>query len=200
MIQPLIKYKYQLLTICSIIALCIFVYLNTLSGEEIKYNVATKIVNSDVLTLYKENVQLDSLLTDCVNIVVFYSDYSCNDCFIKIANEIETYKSNNIENNLIVLLRSSLFNKYRKDMYKKAKKLLKTENIYFDIHSTDDKWPPVDVKEGIFSMFPIVQTPVILYISDSKRKIEFRSYADLFQSKDSKKSILDLPFSIPTKN
>ncbi len=104
----------------------------------------------------------------------FISDYNCIDCFIKIANEIETFNSNNIENNLIVILRCSLFNKYRKEMYTKAKKLLKTENVYFDIHCSDDKWPPVDVKEGIFSMFPIVQTPAILYISDTKRKIEFR--------------------------
>jgi hypothetical protein len=133
------------------------------------------------------------LLTDSVNVVVFYSNYSCLDCFEKIATEIETFKSKKVEVNLIVLLRSSLFNKDRKEMYNKAKKLLKTENIYFDIHSAEDTWPPVEVKEGIFSMFPIVQTPAVLYISDSKSKIKFRSYAELFQNKDSKKTILDFP-------
>ncbi len=135
---------------------------------------------------------LDSLLTDNLNIIVFYHNYTCIDCYKKIAKEINAYKNEGKEINLIVLLRSSSFNKDRKDLYKKAKKLLHTENIYFDIHSKEDNWPPVDLEEGIFSKFPILQTPAVLFISNSKSKMEFRSYADLFQREDSTKPILEL--------
>lgn len=179
--------------ISCILAFFCLIQTNLLVGEETKEATLAEIINSDVQTLFKDNLHLDSILSNDINIIVFYSDYTCKDCFKKIAKEIEDMKSEDQEINLIVLLRCSLFNKYRKDMYREAKKIFNTDNIYFDIHNKEDKWPPVDLEEGIFGMFPIVQTPAILKISEGKSKIEFKSYADLFQNKDPKKSILELP-------
>ncbi len=89
------------------------------------------------------------------------------------------------------MVRSPLSNKTRKEMYKEAKTILGTDKIYFDIHSKEDEWPPNAYEEGIFSLFPIKQTPALLYIPNHSFKASFFSYDRLIEKNYDLRSLLE---------
>lgn len=189
MIQIPIKYILRSIILSStLLCICFFAGKN-LFGNDIESN--GNVTDYQVETLSKEPVKLSSLLTDDCNIVVFYSNYTCKDCYKSIAKSAETLKASNFKINLLVLVRSPLSNKTRKEMYKEAKTILGTDKIYFDIHSKEDEWPPNVYEEGLFSLFPIKQTPALLYIPNPGLKANFFSYDRLIEKNYDLRSLLE---------
>jgi hypothetical protein len=125
-------------------------------------------------------------------VIVFYSNYSCHDCFYYVRDAIEEIDSIN----KIVLIRCNNSILQRREMMQGAKKIFgKKWQFLFDIHKSQDIWPPNNLKEGLFGKYKVNITPSILLIY-SKDSVVFVSFKKTVNKKTLIKTMTDFRKSI----
>ncbi len=115
-------------------------------------------------------------------IIVFFSTYTCINCNYELNSTLDKLLKK-ISFKVIVLSRlSEAFNII--DAYKE-KKLIKTYypkfDVYFDIHNSDDSWPPKNLQGGLFQFYKVEKFPAILIVKSNF--IKYLPYEFLFNDK-----------------
>jgi hypothetical protein len=122
--------------------------------------------------LHIDDTEQNLLKENTPSAIVFYSNYSCHDCFYDVKDAIEE-----IDNvNKVVLIRCNNSILQRREMMQGTQKIFGSKwRIFFDIHESEDIWPPNNLKEGLFGYYNVSKTPaVILTYKDSVLFIPFK--------------------------
>jgi hypothetical protein len=107
---------------------------------------------------------------------ILYSNYNCIDCVLKLDHFVNSLKDTNIKKGVIIRCDNNIM--IKKELLNKIKKLLPGYYVFFDIHKSEDPWPPCNLKDGIFGYFKVCQTPSLLFADD--KRIKFLSNGFLF--------------------
>lgn len=110
-------------------------------------------------------------------IIIFYNDYHCKDCMLKVSHFLNMH---NYNYKIITRCSNDIITK--KKSINNIKKIFNTKEVYFDSHEGNDPWPPNKLKGGLFEKYDISITPAILVINNGKQK--FFSYTFLFPDTD----------------
>jgi hypothetical protein len=154
-----------------------------------------KVKNNIFVETYKKSkISLDSITTNNGVFIILFNGYSCFDCFKTIIKAIDSISNSKTGNYCFLIRCNDVFDRKKKfEQLKKIKNIC--DSLFFDIHASQDVWPPHDYKDGIFSLFPIVQTPAIIYFNKITKTMNFTDYIELFsenQKIDLKKVLLEL--------
>lgn len=133
------------------------------------------------ITIRKDTINLLGFSTKKV-IVVLANNYTCMECYKKIANEFRNIDSSFYTK--LVLCRVGTSAIERRTFQEKISALLPGFTVVFEIQTSQpDPYPPVMAKDGIFGLGKVAQTPALTIIDPSSGKLEkFWRYFDLFNN------------------
>lgn len=138
---------------------------------------------SQVYDIKGNIIKLQEMTENKPLVIVFFSTYTCINCNNELNSTLDKLLKK-IAFKVIILSRlSGPFNII--DAYKE-KKLIKSYypnfDVYFDIHHSEDPWPPKNLQGGLFQDYKVEKFPAILIIK--KNNIKYLPYEFLFNGKD----------------
>lgn len=128
--------------------------------------------------IYKNKYGLAEFFKKDHLIIVLYHNYNCFECFKDIKAEIDSIL--NIDKNFDYLVICRVQNDIitQKKTLTQLGDIFDKSKIYFDIHKSEDKWPPSEFEDGLFSLLDIKLTPTL--IRKDYQSIKFIPYIELF--------------------
>lgn len=107
---------------------------------------------------------------DSVTLVMPINDYNCHDCIITAIGAIDSYIQHSTNPTRVILLTRTQKSMVAKtEMINKIRKFSKKHQILFDcVDGNNDKWPPVTINDGVFGMFNVSKTPILIAIHRNK--------------------------------
>lgn len=136
---------------------------------------------------------------DSTTAVLLLNDYNCHDCIIKTIKAVE-YSVQHTQNpvRVLMLTRTRKSMTSRKEAIKKYQKIYKDHQLLFDCPNSDnDSWPPTGITNGVFGMFGVSKTPVLIVIHKNQT-IEFMNYEkidNLMDNPNELRNQIDMAFS-----
>jgi hypothetical protein len=123
-----------------------------------------------------DRIELDSLcrLADTCY-CVFYTDYSCADCYEQLLTRLQTGRSHN---RVLLLARTEPSANTRLLCEKRLRKSYPVDGIVFEDSDPEDTWPPSEYHGGLFGRYSVTKGPALLIVTRRERK--FLSNEELF--------------------
>lgn len=116
--------------------------------------------------------------------LILSNGYSCKECFRSLSAALQSYAGDDSLARYAVVIRSKRSIYARRLALNAVQELLPdVEEFYFDCadSASEDPWPPVNVKGGIFGRYNVGKTPALLVVGlELKEDARFLSYEELF--------------------
>lgn len=125
-------------------------------------------------------VVIDSVGYNKPLLIIFFHTYNCISCIDSLRLVISSLESKKIEFDYFVLARTrvprDLIEAFQ--LKKEIRKIFPSAIVYFDIHQKHDKWPPTNLKDGLFGKYRLKLFPSVLILN--KKKEILLTFEELF--------------------